>query len=102
MTYRIALSPGARTDINSAANWYLNIDPDLALRFLGEIKTTLLRITRMPYAFPVRRPPFRRTRLKRYPYLIYYFVEINVVNVEAIFHERRSDPAWITGGKGRI
>jgi len=93
MNYRIALSPGAKKDINSAARWYLDIDPNLAFRFLAEIKTTLQRITRMPYAFPVHKPPFRRTRLKRFPYSIYYFVEINVVNIEAIFHKRRS--TWL-------
>ena len=94
MNYRIALSPGAKTDINSAADWYLNIDPNLALRFLIEIKTTLQRIARMPHAFPVHKAPFRRTRLKRFPYSIYYFVGTNGVNVEAIFHKRRSDLAW--------
>ena len=101
MKYLIALSPGAKTDINSAARWYLKVDLNLALRFFVEIDTTLQRIARMPYAFPVHRAPFRRRRLKRFPYWIYYFVGKNVVNVEAIFHERRSEPGWITRGSPR-
>jgi len=55
MKYLIALSPGAKTDINSAVRWYLKIDLNLALRFFVEIDTTLQRIARMPYAFPVHR-----------------------------------------------
>jgi len=63
MKYKIVLSPGAKADISSAARWYLNIEPNLAYRFLREVKTTLQRITRMPYAFPIRRDGFRRARL---------------------------------------
>jgi plasmid stabilization system protein ParE len=92
MKYRIVLSPGAKADLRSAARWYLNIDPNLAFRFLVEVKTTLLRITRMPYSFPIRRSAFRQAPLKRFPYSIFYLVNIGSVGVEAIVHQRRSDP----------
>jgi plasmid stabilization system protein ParE len=96
MKYRIVLSPGASADLSSVARWYLNIDQNLVSRFLAEIDTTLRRIRRMPYAFAVRSDALRRARLKRFPYLIYYYVKMNVVVITAILHERRSDPPWIT------
>ena len=50
----------------------------------------------MPYAFPVLSGAFRQALLKRFPYLIYYFVDMNLVVISAIFHQRRSDPPWMT------
>lgn len=95
MKYRLVVSPGANADLNSVALWYLNIDSNLASRFLAETNTVMRRITRMPHAFPVRAGPFRQALVKRFPYLIYYFVKMNVVVVSAILHQRRSDPPWL-------
>src|SRR5215212_2887945 len=91
MNYEFVLSPGAAADISSIVRWYLNIDPNLALRFLIENNTVLRRITRMPYAFPLWVGPFRRALLNRFPYFIYYSVEMNIVTVSAVLHQRRSD-----------
>jgi len=91
MKYRIVLSPGADADISSIVRWYLNIDPNLALRFLIENNTVQRRITRMPYAFPIWAGAYRRALLNRFPYFIYYSVEMNIVTVRAILHQRRSD-----------
>lgn len=101
MKYHIVLSPGANADYSSVADWYLNIDPNLASRFLAEIDTILLQITRLPFAFPVRSGAIRQALLKRFPYTVYYIVKLNVVMVLAIFHQRRSDPPWITKSNSR-
>jgi len=101
MKYKIVLSPGAKADVRSAARWYLNIEPNLAYRFLREVTTTLQRITRMPYAFPIRRDAFRQAPLKRFPYSIFYLVKIGVIGVEAIIHQRRAGPPRITRRNGR-
>lgn len=101
MKYRIVLSPGANADYSSVVGWYLNINPDLASGFVVEIDTILQRLVRMPYSFPVLSGAFRQALLKRFPYTIYYFVKMNVVVVSAIFHQRRSDPPWITRSHSR-
>jgi plasmid stabilization system protein ParE len=95
MNYQIVLSPGADADIISVVRWYLNIDPNLALRFLGENTNMLLRITRMPYAFPLWADASRRAVLDRFPYSIYYSVEMNIVTVDAVIHHRRSNAVWL-------
>src|SRR6185437_7909195 len=74
MKYRIVLSPGANADYSSVVRWYLNINPNLASRFTEEVDAILQRLSRMPYAFPVLSGAFRQALLKRFPYLIYYFV----------------------------
>ena len=102
MRYRIVLSPGADEDFSSTVRWYLDIDPELASRFIVEVDARSQQIKRMPYAFPVYSGAFRRARLKQFPYWIYYFVGTHVVKVEAIFHERRSDLIWITRATDRL
>jgi len=99
MNYRFVLSPDADADISSIVRWYLNIDPNLAQRFLRENDTILRRITRMPYAFPLWAGASRRAMLKRFPYFIYYYVEMNIVTVTAILHQRRSDGPRVTAAQ---
>lgn len=90
MNYQFVLSPDANADIPSVVRWYLNIDPNLALRFLMETDTVLQRILRMPYAFPPWAGGSRRALLNRFPYSIYYSVETDIVTVTAVLHQRRS------------
>jgi plasmid stabilization system protein ParE len=98
MNYQFVPSSGADADISSIIRWYLNIDSNLALRFLIETKTVLRRIIRMPYSFPRWAGAFRRAKLNRFPYFIYYTVEMNIVTVAAVLHQRRSDTTPIGRG----
>jgi len=83
MNYRIVLSPDAQADIGSVIQWYDRIDPKLALRFRLEMRTTLRRITHLPHAFPIVANVFRRSVLNRFPYSVYYSVQLDVINVRA-------------------
>jgi len=95
MKYRIVLSPDAQADIGSVIQWYDRIDPKLALRFGLEMRAIMRRITQLPYAFPRVASVFRRAMLIRFPYLVYYSVKLDVVNVRAVLHQRRSVPVWM-------
>jgi len=91
MNYQIVLSPGANAEINSVIRWYLNIDPNLAVRFLVEYKTVLRRIARLPYAFAIRPDASRRARLNRFPYCVHYSVAMKVVTITGLVHQRRDN-----------
>jgi len=91
MNYRIVLSPGAKADIKSVIRWYLNIDPNLAARFLVEYKTVLRRIRRWPYEFAIRTDASRRARMNRFPYYVRYTVAMSVVTITAIAQQRRGN-----------
>ena len=92
MTYRIILSPGAQEGIRSALLWYFHQDRDLPFRFQSELKSTLSRIARYPYLFPVESDPLRRARMKRFPYLIHFKVNTGIVYVVNFFHQRQLNP----------
>jgi plasmid stabilization system protein ParE len=89
MNYQIVLSPGADADLKSVVSWYLNIDPNLAVRFLREYKIVLRRIRRLPYAFAIHTDASRRARMNRFPYYVRYTVAMNMVTISAIVHQRR-------------
>lgn len=89
MKYQIVLSPGAKADIKSVVRWYLNIDPNLAFRFLVEYETVLRRIRRLPYMFAIRTDTSRRARMNRFPYYVRYTVAMDVVTITAIVHQRQ-------------
>ena len=91
MNYQIVLSPGANADLNSVVSWYLNIDPNLAVRFLVEYEIVLRRIRRLPYAFAIRADASRRARMNRFPYYVHYTVAMSIVTVTAIVHQRRGN-----------
>ena len=99
MKRRIILSPDAEADIASAIAWYQRIELSWGSRFKAETRTTLRRITRFPYQFPVIKGTFRRARLKRFRYAILFSLEKEGVFVRAVVHERQDDSVWKNRGK---
>ena len=95
MDRRIILSPGARADFISVALWYYRIEAGLAFRFRAEVKATLRRLARFPYASTcVGKTVERRTSMDRFRYYIYFHVRTNSVVVRRIIHQRRADTVW--------
>jgi len=95
MCYRVIPSPDAEANIESAIQWYVLEDVDLAFRFIAETTTTLRRIARNPFQFPVVNHVVRRALLKRFPYAIYFSLRGDTVVVTAVLHQRRLT-AWTT------
>lgn len=100
MKYRIILSPGAKADFSSAVRWYQRADPDIAFQFTQETLRILHRIEQFPYSFPLKIGAIRRAVLNRFPFYIYFSLNIEVVSVIAIVHQRRADILKLDGGNG--
>ena len=100
MNHRIVLSPDAQADFSSIVWWYQQIDPDLAKRFALEALAILHRIAQFPYSFSVIEGTVRRAGLKRFRYLIYYSLDMDLISVIAVVHERRDDSVWMDRGNG--
>src|ERR1044071_8176796 len=98
MNHRIVLSPDAQADFISAVWWYQQIDPKLATRFTREALATLHRIARYPYSYALIEGTVRRGRLKRFPYLIHYSLDMDGISVIAVTHERQADNVWMDRG----
>ena len=102
MKYYIVLSPDAKANIGSAVWWYQYEDPNVAFRFTLKVFDVLRRIARYPYGFPLINGRFRRAVLKRFPYSIYYSLDIDRISVIAVLHQRQDYDARIYRGNGRV
>jgi plasmid stabilization system protein ParE len=92
MIYRVILSPDAKAAIRSAVRWYLQYDINVSFRFRAELETTLRRIARNPFEFALSVDRFRRARMKRFPYWVYFTLGAGTVYVVAVSHQRRLNP----------
>jgi hypothetical protein len=81
--YRVADEFGA------VLAWYAGLSPLAAENFVVCFQVALTKIERHPTAQAPWRPPFRRTRLTRFPYLLVFHADRRMTSVLALVHERR-------------
>ncbi|MFZ5957112.1 type II toxin-antitoxin system RelE/ParE family toxin [Pseudomonas knackmussii] len=95
----------ARQDIESAVEHYLNEDTEkAALGLIDELEKVFGLLARHPesgssrYAHELDLPGLRSWPLKRYPYLIFYVVRADHIDVWRVLHAMQDIPAWMTEG----
>ncbi|RLB47134.1 MAG: type II toxin-antitoxin system RelE/ParE family toxin [Deltaproteobacteria bacterium] len=95
---RLRLLPAAESEAAAAAYWYEEREEGLGVEFVGELDAALERVVARPRAFALWRKnrPFRRARLKRFPYLIFFRLLEEEIEVVAVAHAKRSPGYWAT------
>lgn len=83
----------AEAEILEAFDWYESKRQGLGQEFVQEIDAAFVRTTKTPEAFPVVYRGLRRFVLRRFPYVIYFRVEADVVHVFGVLHGRRNRAA---------
>lgn len=86
---RVVFSAAVATDLADAERYYAAISPKLGSDFRVEAATAVRTIVARgggdhvgPHGFPAR-------RCERFPYVVYYEIEGEVVRILGIVHERR-------------
>ena len=69
--------------------WYAGMSPLAAENFVWSFDVALKRVQRHPTAHAPWKPPFRRIRLVRFPYLLLFHADRRATSVLALVHERR-------------
>lgn len=94
--------PRAMEDVRTAAWAYRDTaGSDVATRFVGEIRGATSQITDAPEAGSLRIgvelgiPNLRARALTPFPYLVFYFVHAETVEVVCVLHARRDVGARI-------
>ena len=93
----LVVLPEAETEAAQAAMWYENKQTGLGNEFLDELEATFQTIESNPVGQPLLEstdPPFRRTMLKRFPYLVIFTVRDEEILVVAVAHARRKPGYW--------
>jgi plasmid stabilization system protein ParE len=82
------------------ARWYRERSPDVARRFLQEVRALAKVVARVPFRFPVLvepalDPPIRRALVPGFPYALVFVVGQDVVHVLAVAHQHRMPGYWL-------
>lgn len=86
--------PGARADYDETVDWYLDQDPQAALRFIEAAKQTLQSVIRDPERFATIASGIHGATVARFPIQIVYRIRGNVVEVVAYWHSSRRPGFW--------
>jgi toxin ParE2 len=84
----------ASQDVKEITIWYRNISRALSLRFVSQLYDGFSQITSFPDAEFNIAPRIKRYRLKKFPYLIFFYKEGGEVIVFAVIHEKRNPKVW--------
>ncbi|HMF31401.1 MAG TPA: type II toxin-antitoxin system RelE/ParE family toxin [Candidatus Lokiarchaeia archaeon] len=91
---QIAFLPDAEEEMNAAARFYdLQVD-GLGEDFLSELQFALQSIQKFPYRWSIFEEDFRKYRLKKFPYNIFYSVSEDQIIIIAVAHQKRKPDYW--------
>lgn len=98
----VRLRESAATDIDRATDHYLGeAGAEVALRFVDAVERAVNQIGRSPqsgslqFSYELEIPGLRVRPVARFPYLVFYVVSDEVVDVWRILHTRRDVPSAI-------
>jgi plasmid stabilization system protein ParE len=78
-----------------ARRYYSHIDPNLADRFRSAVDAVVTRILENPDSLPLADRGFRRGRVKKFPYVLFFKVlGVETVGVYAVAHTSRRPGYW--------
>ena len=84
----------AAADIVEAVEWYEGRSVGLGTEFLKAVREVLTTVETSPQRFPIVRGDIRRASLRRFPYAVFYVVQIERTVVLACTHFRRDPRRW--------
>ena len=96
MVYEIIVDPAASLDITESIDWYNKAQADLGFRFYKQVQATIKSIHKNPFAFALRYKTTRTALVKKFPYMVHYFVdaEKDVIVVTSVLHTSRDPKLW--------
>lgn len=94
MSLPVVIRPEAEQDLIEARDWYNRRSPGSGDELLKAVSTVLDRLEEMPELYAVVWKNVRRCRTGRFPYVIYYRVFSDRVEVMAVLHGSRDPSVW--------
>lgn len=85
----------AEREMRVAFDWYENQSSGLGGEFLTELDQVVVRIRRYPESCPVTKDGMRRASLNRFPYGLWYAIEVDTAVVYAVAHLHREPHYWV-------
>ena len=102
MAKPVRLRQLAATDLEDASDFYRQeAGEQIALEFIDAVERGISRISRSPhvgslhFAYEFAIPDLRAWPLQRFPYVVFYVVAHDEIDVWRVLHNRRDLPATI-------
>ena|SRR5258708_37401310 len=94
MTLAVVFRPEAQVDVLQTRDWYEQQTPGLGETFSVALDEAVIRIEAMPQMYAMVFRDIRRGKLRTFPYLIYYRVLPDRIEVIAVLHGSRDPKLW--------
>lgn len=94
MQFNLELSSKAEIDLENSFEYYNKQSKLIAGKFYNTVNHSLNIIKNNPYSFQVVYKNVRRFALNKFSFVIYYYIESNVIKVISIFHTSRNPHIW--------
>lgn len=94
MSVPVIWRPEAEADLLAALDWYEGQRLGLGEEFADAVETMVARIEATPELYAIALESVRRGKLRRFPYLIYYRVLLDKIEVLAVLHSSRNPLLW--------
>jgi len=94
MSLPVVLRPKASWDAEEARDYFESQQAGLGQTFLDRLNESLTRVGAMPEMYGTVWRNVRARRLRQFPYVVYYRVHNDRVEVLAVMHGRRNASAW--------
>lgn len=94
MSYDHIIKPEAESDLEEAADWYDGQSRGLGIEFLQAAREAVQRICQNPNGYAPIYRGIRAEMLRRFPYVVYFEFQEDIVAVLAIMHGGRDPSVW--------
>lgn len=90
----VVLRPEAAADLLAARDWYDRQQERLGDLLLAQVTVVFDQVGAMPELFALIGQDVRACRLRGFPYVVYYRLLVDRVEVLAVLHGSRDPAAW--------
>ncbi len=87
---KIILHPLSEQDLDESIKHYEEIDKNLKEKFIKELDFTFNQIKLNPKLYPLVTTYSHKKVMQKFPYIVYYTIYDNTINILAIFHTSRN------------
>ncbi|MBB6502033.1 type II toxin-antitoxin system RelE/ParE family toxin [Pedobacter cryoconitis] len=93
-SYKIKVFPEALDDIQKATDWYNEQSYGLGTRFQKQVVQQINKLNKTAEVYTVRYSNVRCMVIKKFPFMIHFLIEDEIVVIFAIFHTSRNPKIW--------
>ena len=94
MTPTVRLTSAAANDLALARQWYLDEAPQVLASFEEAVNATLDRVAAFPDLYQTVVPTVRRAVVPKFPFSVFYRVQLPRIEVIAVLHQARDPRTW--------